>query len=152
MDVIAATAFGFDSKTLEVALDQQSKFEEMGRRYQFSFAPLKHLQFVLIFIAPILYNLLDLELMDGEAEAYFAGIVMQMVKHRRQTGERREDFLQYMLDIQAGILKVDEDQQESAASVTFDDEDLVPFSMQFLLAGFDTTQSALIIALYSLAL
>lgn len=94
------------------------------------------------------------------------------MKHRRQSGERQEDFVQLMMDAQAGLLKADEQEtnlvmhgalekddknltQDSSlkthSKLTFDDDDLVANAMLFLIAGFDTTLSLLLFAIYALA-
>lgn len=156
MDVIAGTAFGFDCKTWQVPVGQKSKFEEMAELYQFNFNPLKLLQFILMFVAPRIYDLFGFKTMDETAEKYFEWIIKQVIKDRRQTGDRKDDFLQLMLDLQAGTLKADDEEEEENTTIsgtsklTFNDFDLVANSLQFLLAGFDTTQSVLCFALYAI--
>ncbi len=119
---------------------------------------------MLLFIAPKVFELFGFKLMDERAEKYFEDIIKHVIKERRQTGERKDDFLQLMLDLQAGALKTEDDEDEKdnkgagqnattnsgPTKLTFDDFDLVANSLQFLLAGFDTTQSVLCFALYSI--
>jgi len=165
MDVIANCAFGIDSKCWDVPLGQKSKFEQMGTQFQFQFSGKGMLKVLVTMLTPKLADLLGIEPLDAESLRYFVSVIRQMIKQRRQTGERREDFLQLMMDAQQGLLKHDEEINEVmnggeegnmsgtiANKVTFEDDDIVGTELLFLLAGFDPTQSVLLFTLYNLAL
>lgn len=169
MDVIAGCAFGLDSKAWEVPFGKTSEFEEMGEDFQFSLKPSKLIKFAVILVAPKVADFLGFEVFDDAAQKYFSGIIRSVLKRRRQSGERNDDFLQLMMDAQAGILKADEETNlvmnggvendtedkpslKETPKVTFDDDDLVANAMLFLLAGFDTTHSLLLFVIYALAL
>ena len=90
---------------------------------------------------------------------------MSAIKHREESGEKREDFLQLMLEARNGQLKADElgdlsifekearlkDFPMKQDKVILTDDVIVAQSILFILAGFDTTQSLLLFALYELA-
>lgn len=159
MDVIANCAFGVESQVWKQKLDNLSIFEQMAKKLEFRFDGLLMLKFMLVVVAPKVADFFEVEVLDNQAQQYFAGLIKEMLRQRRQSGERKEDFLQLIMDAQQGILKMDEDAQEvdkeviaTAATVTFTDEDLVANALLFFFAGFDTTQTVLIYTLYSLAL
>lgn len=173
MDVIASCAFGVDSKSFECKTGNLSEFEDMAQRFQFRFSPKMFIKFVLIFAAPKLANALGIAALDTLPQKYFMGVVKSVLKHRRETGERQDDFLQLMMDIQQGLYKDEESSKESLEVMTgsegsledsknhfqsnntalsFEDDDIVANCVLFLIGGFDTTQSLLILAAYQLAL
>lgn len=175
MDVIANCAFGIDSKSFDHELGKMSEFEEMGQRFQFRFKPSVFLKFMIMLAVPKLANALGLEAMDLEPQKYFLKVVKEVMKRRRESGERHDDFLQLMMDTQAGLLKSEENSKETlevmmgnddgedsnkhfntsnstSASFKFEDEDIAANCVLFLIGGFDTTQSLLIFAAYALAL
>jgi len=169
MDVIASCAFGIDSKSFECDPGVMSEFEEMGQRFQFRFNPTQFLKFMVILIAPKLANAFGFTAFDLQPQIYFRKIIKEVMKRRRDTGERRDDFLQLMMDAQEGLLKGEENSKETlevmtgtedggstsaftSQNVKFDDDDIVANSVLFLIGGFDTTQSLLIFAAYMLAL
>lgn len=168
MDVIASCAFGLESKAWDVPFGQTSTFEDMGRELQFNFKPLQLLKFIVIMCSPKLADLFGFETFDRDAQNYFSTMIKDVIKRRRQTGERVEDFLQLMLDAQKGLLNADEETNlvmngspendevqnglmGATSKVTFDDDDLLANSLLFLLAGFDATHSLLMWCAYALA-
>jgi len=89
-------------------------------------------------------------------------------QNRQAKGEKQDDFIQLMLEVQSNQLKADDgeivDQFEKDAAIVnntkgtdgggfdFDDEALIANCVLFIIAGFDTTQSLLLYAAYALAL
>ncbi|ODM89459.1 Cytochrome P450 6k1, partial [Orchesella cincta] len=138
MDVIASCAFGIDSKSFDCEPGVLSEFEEMGQRFQFKFNPVQFLKFLVLLIAPKVANQLGFQAFDTEPQKYFMRVIKDVMKRRRETGERRDDFLQLMMDAQKGLLKGEENSKETLECS--------------LIGGFDTTQSLLIFAAYNLAL
>src|SRR5438128_2670723 len=86
-----------------------STFEKMGKEFQFHFKPFTFLKFVVMIIAPRVADYFGLEALDAKSQSYFAGVIKDVIKRRRQTGERMDDFLQLMMDAQQGLLKADEE-------------------------------------------
>ncbi|ODM86970.1 Cytochrome P450 9e2 [Orchesella cincta] len=169
MDVIASCAFGVDSKSFDCEPGVLSEFEKMGERFQFKLNPAQFIKVLVLLIAPKVANKLGLEAFDTEPQKYFSRVIKDVMKRRRETGERRDDFLQLMMDAQKGLLKGEENSKEtlevmtgtddgsgtafhSQSEIKFDDDDIVANSVLFLIGGFDTTQSLLIFAAYNLAL
>lgn len=172
MDVIASCAFGVDSKCFDTSLQsgQMSTFEEMGKRFQFTLKPFDIVKFMLMFVAPKIADYFKLEVMDPVPQNYFASVIRDVMKRRKETGERQEDFLQLMMDVQQGIVKEDDDTnevmygtteksllsemsaKEKTFKMTFDDDDIIANCLLFMLGGFDTTQSLLLFAVYQFAL
>ncbi|ODM92848.1 Cytochrome P450 6k1 [Orchesella cincta] len=169
MDVIASSAFGVDSKSFECEPGVLSEFEQMGKRFQFNFNPLEFIKLMVMLVAPKFADMLGLQAMDMEPQNYFMRVIKDVMKQRRENGERRDDFLQLMMDVKDGLLKGEENSKEtlevmtgtddgsgaalhSQSEIKFDDDDIVANSVLFLIGGFDTTQSLLIFAAYNLAL
>ncbi|CAL8117828.1 unnamed protein product [Orchesella dallaii] len=176
MDVIASCAFGIDSKSFDCEPGVSSEFEEMGKKIQFKVTLSLVLKLLVVQMAPKLANIIGLKAIESEPQDYFMKVIKGVMKHRRDTGERHNDFLQLMMDAQQGLLKSEENSKETlevmtgskednagnskqffssndeAAKFTIDDDDIVANAVLFLIGGFDTTQSLLIFTAYMLAL
>lgn len=179
MDVIANCAFGVDSKSFDSEAGKMSEFEDMGQRFQFRFKPTVFLKFLFILACPKLADAFGMEALDPEPQKYFFRVITEVMKQRRENGERYDDFLQLMMDTQDGLLKSEENSKETLevmtggdgtnddvgaemqkhfgdsnapAKLKFEDDDIVANCVLFLIGGFDTTQSLLIYAAYQLAL
>ncbi|CAL8117832.1 unnamed protein product [Orchesella dallaii] len=181
MDVIASCAFGIDSKSFDCEPGVSSEFEEMGKKIQLKVTLSLALKLLVVQVAPKLANMMGLQAIDTGPQDYFKKVITGVMKRRRDTGERHNDFLQLMMDAQQGLLKSEENSKEtmevmtgskedntgnskqvfspndeadgeSPTKFTFDDDDIVANAVLFLMAGYDTTQSLLIFAAYMLAL
>ena len=99
---------------------------------------------------------LKLGFMDKEMQAFLRQSMLSAIRHRETTGDRRDDFLQLMLDARSGNLKDEEGEGEAesgkAGGFELSDEVLVAQGALFILAGFDTSRTLLIFAIYELAL
>ena len=103
---------------------------------------------------------------DKNANAFFTQVIMSAIKHREESGEKRDDFLQLMLEARNGQLKIDDvadlstfekearlkDTSTKQDKVILTDDIILAQSILFILAGFDTTQSLLLFSIYELAL
>ena len=117
-------------------------------------------------IIKIFFVALRLGLADKEAMAFFVQVIMSAIKHRQASGEKRDDFLQLMLEARNGQLKMEDiedlstfekearlkDTPTKHDKVILTDDIIVAQSILFILAGFDTTQSLLLFAIYELAI
>jgi len=160
MDVIANSAFGVDSKMFE---DTNAVFSQMARRFQNQFDGFGMIKFFLLLISPKLMEVLNISMFDKEADAFFSKVILGALQHREKTGEKRDDFLQLMLEARKGLLKTDEKELDTfekeamlkdngpKQKVNLDDDMIVSQSILFLLAGFDTTETLLIFTTYILA-
>lgn len=171
MDVIAISAFGIDSKCFENPLGTMSEFEKFGQDLQFKFELSFFFRVVMNLLAPRLAKAWGIDIFDIRPQKYFKKIILQVMKHRRETGERHEDFLQLMMDTQDGLLKNEEKSKESLEvwsggsdvltegektsqekKLIFDDDMIVANCVVFLTGGFDTTQATVTWSLLQLAL
>lgn len=162
VDVIGATAFGMETNSLK---DPNSMFYKMSQR-QSEFSLMKLAKVLLAFFLPFLTRL-GLRITDSESMDFFENICTSALKNRESSKEKREDFLQMMIEARRGELKTDETEldrfekdaqlekageQQGKAKVLLTDEMITAQSMLFFLAGLDTTGSVLCFAVYLLAL
>ncbi|CAL8117836.1 unnamed protein product [Orchesella dallaii] len=173
MDVIASCAFGIDSKSFDTEPGALSTFEKMGNKFQLRFDPSMFIKYVLTKIAPKVTDLLGVKPFQQEPQEYFLKVVGDVMKKRREAGERRDDFLQLLMDAQEGLLKGEDKEtmevmtgtksdstgstgnvfaSETNKKLKFEDIDVVANAVMFLLGGFDTLQSLVIFSAYNLAL
>ena len=168
LGAIATIAFGYDAGTFKA---EDSTFRNMLKKMQ-TLTPVRFVKMMLHLFVPRVAQTLRLSLFDAEPLKYFTTILERVVKYRRETGEKRQDFLQLMLDVQAGRLKMDEkdlaslDDYEKDAllpqngtsttakkyAVDFDDTVVLAQSFLFFIAGADTLESLLTLSAYELAL
>lgn len=95
---------------------------------------------------------------DVTAQSYDKEVITSVIKHRRESGERQEDFLHLLLDAQKGLVKEDSESNKifvgnfqsgstkiklvrKLRKVTFDDKDVFANSMLFMMAGFEPLQT-----------
>jgi len=119
MDVIATAACGIDSKAFDNK--EPSRFEQMGNKVRFQLSGLEMYRSLFIVIFPKLANLLGMSFFGDEADKFFSTVVTSSVKHRRAKGEKYDDFIQLMLEVQANKLKSNDgdilDQFEKDAAI-----------------------------------
>ncbi|ODM95713.1 Cytochrome P450 9e2 [Orchesella cincta] len=172
IDVIASSACGVESKAFEFTEPggPLSEFETMAGKFQLKIDLAMFFKFMVIMLAPKVAKFFGFEGMQLEPQMYFLSVMKRVMEHRRKTGERHDDFLQLMMDAQQGLLKAEENSKETlevmmgteadsignaknsfTSSDELTDEDIVANAVMFLNAGFDTSQSVLIFAAYSLA-
>jgi len=99
---------------------------------------------------------------------FFTSGIKSSIRQREETGEKRNDFIQLMLEAREDKLKIEEDELdnfeknaqingnsglgEASSADILDDIGIVANCVLFILAGFDTTQSLLLYLAYALAL
>ncbi|ODN01300.1 Cytochrome P450 6k1 [Orchesella cincta] len=162
VDVIGATAFGMETNSLK---DPNSMFYKMAKRSS-EFSTMKLLKIILMMVLPFLTKL-GLKFSDTESWGFFEGILRTALKNRIESKEKREDFLQMMIEAKMGELKTDESELEAfekdaqlnkvgdgtgKPKVNLTDDMIVAQCLLFFLAGLDTTGSVLSFAAYLLAL
>jgi cytochrome P450 family 9 len=167
MDIIASVACGIDSK----AFDQKepSLFERKAKEMQFEFAGLKLLKVIVMLTFPKLGNLLGFSLFSKESQDFFSEAITSSMEHRLRNNEKRDDFIQLMMEAREGKLKLEESELEafekdaivkqgsaggllsSSKDDVLDDVGIVANCVQFILGGYDMTQSLLLFCAYALA-
>jgi cytochrome P450 len=168
MDSIASVAFGIDSKAFDEV--EPSTFEQMGKKLPGSLNVSAIIKLITFSISPRLSEYLGFSFMSVEAQAFFADVVKDIIKQREQSGERRNDFLQLMLDAREGKLQIDEGRLDSyeadamiklpkkretnkkTITLELDDDDIVAQSILFIAGGYDTVLSLHLFLAYNLAI
>ncbi|CAL1290714.1 unnamed protein product [Larinioides sclopetarius] len=158
MDVIASAAF---SVQLDSYNDPRNKFFQNAEK---AFSTHFNMKYAFHQLCPRLAKWCGVQVISQEPLYYFKEVVLQIIKHRRKTGETRNDFLQFMLDT------MKEDSQEPKEDIgngndyekdknskkiankglTLDEA--VAQSVSFFIAGYDTMASTVSYVTYLLAL
>ncbi|CAG7825768.1 unnamed protein product [Allacma fusca] len=96
----------------------------------------------------------------------FQDFFQDALNHRQKTGQKRDDFLQILLEARSGQLKQEDDAELDSAEtnarlkedgsnkskVMLTDDVIIAQCLLFFLAGSDTTESTVTFALYELAI
>jgi cytochrome P450 family 9 len=118
----------------------------------------------LFFVAPKLAKFLRMTMVEPVSLNFFQGIVQSAIKHRVESGEKRNDFIQLMLEAREGQLKqekpelLSEFEKEAQLSGVdkngnkLTDFDIFAQCFLFFFAGFDTIESAMVTCCIYLAL
>jgi cytochrome P450 family 9 len=166
MDVIASSAFGVDS---QMFVDVNSQFAVNGKKLQDNMKLSFMIKFVLAFIFPWMSPYLSISFFNKDATSFLETVVRETIRRRRDLGEKRDDFLQLLLEAQDGQLKEDVVNeglgletdgdfekgarlQNGGKKMEMNEETLIAQCIQFFAAGFDTTETLLVFAAYELAL
>ncbi|PSN49666.1 hypothetical protein C0J52_24286 [Blattella germanica] len=135
MDVIAMCAFGIECNSLQ---DPKAEFSNLLHRiFQLSFT--SAVANLATFFAPWVQNFFRLKLMDSEIEDRIRDIVWRAVHLREKTGEKRNDLLDYLMELR------------TSETSKLDGDDFVAQAFAFLVAGFHTSSMTLTFALYELS-
>ncbi|CAG7696128.1 unnamed protein product [Allacma fusca] len=165
VSAIASIVFGLQPDVFE---NENSLFMKMVKRMQ-STRYIQVIKVILLIAVPKIAKVLRLSFSDKPSTDFFSSIIEKTIEQRRVEGlEKRQDFLQMMLEAQAGqISKVDEKELDSFEkdallkettgtgkkdlAVVLDDGTVVAQAILFFGAGLDTVQTALTFAAYELA-
>ena len=108
MDVIASCAFATQTNA---AKDPNNKFTRMGRKV-FHFKVIK--TFSALVLPKAVNNFLNIKtVMDHQANEWIINLSKHMIERRRKSGEKRNDFLQLLIDASADDSKTDDNEMES---------------------------------------
>jgi len=163
MDVIASAAFGVDSQNFE---NENSPFASNARKFQDTFGKTLMLKFMLLLLFPGLAKKFQMSIFNKEALGFLGGVIRESIRRRKENGERRNDFLQLMIEAQGETnseIEHSEDAQDQydkdaqldlkkVNKTKLTDELVIAQCNLFFVAGFDTTESLLMWASYELAL
>jgi cytochrome P450 len=162
MDVIATATCGIDSQAFDSR--EPSFFQKMGNKLRFQFSGFALLRFIFMAMFPKVADFFGMSFFGEDVQDFFTKAVKSSIKHREgTTGEKRDDFIQLMLEARANQLKPEEIELSqfekdaiiesgSASAVQLDDDTIVANCVMFIAAGFDTTQSLMLFSAYVLAL
>ncbi|GBM26737.1 Cytochrome P450 3A13 [Araneus ventricosus] len=140
MDVISVSAFSFRSERYNNPDNTLTRLADSILNQK--------LKVKLIFhhLLPIwLMRILRIDISSSADTSELRRIILEIIEERQRTGERRNDFLQSLLDIYEKSPSASSDKYLSM-------DELVSQCAVFFLAGYETTASALSFATYLLAL
>lgn len=140
-DVIGSCAFGIECDSIR---NPESEFRQMGKK-MFSFTKLQSLKLMLMWLMPDFAQRWRMQFNTDEVTAFVMQLVQRTIAQRRQSGERRNDFMQLMMDMHLCDGGVDTDEGLSM-------EEMAAQSFIFFFAGFETSSTTMTYALYELAL
>nr|XP_018905683.1 PREDICTED: cytochrome P450 9e2-like [Bemisia tabaci] len=150
MDVIATAAFGVQTDSLQ---NPDSEFVKFASRFNdFSRFERFMIFFVLIFI-PQFAKYLPITFFNMEVMNFLASVVRDTIQHREIRNEKRNDFLQLMLDVnEESKAKEKIGEGDGNSHSVMDETTIIAQSVLFLVAGFETSSTLLTFASYELAL
>ncbi|XP_035706596.1 cytochrome P450 9e2 [Folsomia candida] len=145
MDIIASSVCGIDSH----AFDQKepSFFEVMGRKMQLTFGGATLIKILIISVSSSIADFFGFSLFAKDVPDFFSVAIKASIHDRQTKNEKRNDFIQLMLEAREDKLKTEDHDAE-----LLDDEGIVANAVLFIFGGYDTTSSLLIFTAYSLAL
>ena len=164
MDTIASCAFGVDAQSFT---NDKSLFVKYAQNIFHSDIS-QALKFMLCLLLPFGIGKKILGFMGKSAffkvteTEFFYDVLVESLKVRKESKQRRNDLVDLMLDAIKGDLKADVDHNEnqfekdaklkhSANKRNFDELEIVATAMVLLVAGYDTTGSTLAYCCYDLS-
>ena len=160
LDAIASAAFGVNAESFR---DDKTPFVKNAAAL-FHQGLLKITGFALRLIpgVPDLFQKLNISTMNPTEVRFFRDIILQTIKLRRQTGERRNDLIDLMVDaLNDDVEDADEgetDQYEEDMKMNhkkkkhLDETAIVGTAIVLITAGYDTTAITLSFLTYELAI
>ena len=162
MDTIASCAFGVDAQSFQ---SKDSQFVKHANNF-FKFNAAEALKFFvgILPFGPAIMNYLDIPFSKVEETEFFYNVVKDTLKQRKTSKNKRNDLVDMMLDAINGKITNDKDDQDDksqfdkdseivfkAKDGQMDDVSIAATAMVFMIAGYDTTGSALSFACYQLS-
>ncbi|CAD7079515.1 unnamed protein product [Hermetia illucens] len=143
-DVIGTCAFGIECNSLKTP---NSDFRKYGSKI---FDEPLHGSLVQLFLMqyPKIAKKLHLRVFHKEVEEFFMGLVRETIDYREKNNVRRNDFMDLLIQLKNGEA-LDEHSQK-LGRVTFGE--IVAQAFLFFIAGFETSSTTMLFALYELAL
>ncbi|KAK8719066.1 hypothetical protein OTU49_014271, partial [Cherax quadricarinatus] len=163
MDTIASCAFGIECNSYK---NEEPEFAKRAAAF-FEFSYIKLLKFTLFTLYPRISNVLGLKI-ETDSVNFFTRAVKGVIAARK-TGQRREDYLDILLDAQSGHNSPTTAHENHTSIIDYSsvtkivktfaplskqvltDETIVAQCVLFLIAGYDTTASTLAVLSFLLA-
>lgn len=111
-DVIASCAFGLDTDCIN---NPTSEFREMGRK-MINFPKSKALKLILASTFQRQARLLGVRWNDADVSEFFMNVVRETIRSRQQSGLRRNDFMQLLIDMMKNDVDDDDDGDKADGS------------------------------------
>ncbi|XP_037920499.1 cytochrome P450 6a2-like [Hermetia illucens] len=143
-DVIGTCAFGLECNTLN---DSDTDFRKYGRMV-FEGARFDSIKRTIMQV-PKLAETLGLTVFDKGIRNFFLGIVRQTIEHREKNNIKRNDFMDLLIDLKNNDT-FDEEKKIKLEKLTL--EEAAAQAFVFFIAGFETSSTVMMFALYELAL
>jgi len=150
LDAIATSGFGIESNSFK---EPDSVFRttalRMTRAEGYS-SKLDIVKFMILIISPKLAKILGLSIMPTGTVEFFTKIIKKTVEQRRDTGKRRNDIIDFLLD---EIKKIEDGDDKTETGLKKEDIDmelaLISNALIFFFAGFDTSSLTLALVIFS---
>ncbi|XP_064551996.1 probable cytochrome P450 6a23 [Drosophila montana] len=136
-DTIGSAIFGLECNSLR---NPKAPFVQMGLNAMLK----KRIDYIFCLLFPELSLRLHIKRTPADVEAFYLGLVKDTISYREQHKIRRNDFVDIMLE-----MKQKYDSGNTAEGLTVNE--IAAQMYVFLVAGFETTSTALTLALYELA-
>lgn len=149
-DVIASCAFGLEVDCIN---DPKSRFREMGRK-MINFPKSKALKLIFASTFQKQAQLLGVRWNDVDVSEFFINVVRETIHYRKESGLRRNDFMQLLIDMMKDGSEDDENKKEKTSddhngTLTF--EEVAAQAFVFFFAGFETSSTTMTFCLHLLA-
>lgn len=135
-DVIGSCAFGVNPGSMK---DENSPFLIMSKKMHRVNASVILKRYCRSFF-PKIFKMLNFRTYSVEVETFFTTIIKEVLAKRRHDSEKRDDFLQLMMN-----------QQKNVSELKITDELIISNSFIFMLAGLDTTSTTLSFCMYEIS-
>jgi cytochrome P450 family 3 subfamily A len=158
LDNIASCLFGIETNSL-----QNENVTLINHLRKFFPANLSNLFLLVIIISPKLAGYLakkGFSLLPSAAINYITNIINQILSRRRQHLERRNDFIQIMVDHEKEIQDEEQTSQQTekqegrqwgTLSKTLNDKEIIGQALIFMIAGYETTSVLMSFFFYVMA-
>ncbi|CAF1368232.1 unnamed protein product [Adineta steineri] len=153
LDNIASCLFGVETNSLK-----NENITLINHLRKFFTISLANIFVLVILLSPRLAGYLGKKgysILPMDAIEYTTNIVNQVLARRRQRLERRNDFIQMMIDhedeIQTSEQKDQEGQQSKSLKKTLSDKEILSQALVFLIAGYETTSVLMSFFFYVMA-
>ncbi|XP_026818760.1 cytochrome P450 6k1-like isoform X2 [Rhopalosiphum maidis] len=146
LDVIATCAFGVESNSLK---DENGGFASRVSKFA-SLSIMKRLSlYIVLLFMPGIARFVPLSFFNMEVIHFLANVIKEAKKCRQSTGQKRNDFLQLLLDSETDLDKNDKNKSKDDVLT---EAQVVAQSILFLIAGFETSSTLLTFTCYELAI
>lgn len=163
MDAVASTFFGMQ---IDSQKDPSNPFVKYAKEaFDMGITNLKLLIGLLVPGMAKLYNLLGIQISNKSATSFFIRVINQAIERRKKEENKRKDMLQLMIDahkLDSYVVQEEDDlvkgdlagQQDTSyrSKKALDADEIMANAVFFLIAGYDTTSSALCMSSYLLAM
>ncbi|XP_050439348.1 cytochrome P450 6k1-like [Adelges cooleyi] len=146
LDVIATCAFGVESNSLT---DVSGGFASRVSNFA-SLSIFKRLSlYIILLFLPGIARFVPLSFFNMEVIYFCANVIKDAKHYRHTTGQKRNDFLQLLLDGEKDLNKNDESKLKEDVLT---EPQVIAQSVLFLIAGFETSSTLMAFTCYEMAL